>query len=72
VTWSASAHGRLLLAKVAVLLALVALGWRNRTMWVPAASSHQVTAQRSQRRSVTELGLMGAALSLAAVLAVTG
>jgi putative copper resistance protein D len=46
--WYATAHGRLLLGKAATLVALVVLGWRNRTMWVPAARAHQLTAERSQ------------------------
>lgn len=70
--WYATTYGRLLLAKVAVLLALMLLGWRNRTVWVPAARSHRVTAEVSQRKSAAELVLMATALALAAVLAVTG
>jgi putative copper resistance protein D len=70
--WYETTYGRLLLAKVVVLLALVALGWRNRTVWVPAARSHRVSAGSSQRNSVAELTLMAVALTLAAALAVTG
>jgi putative copper resistance protein D len=70
--WYETTYGRLLLAKVVTLLALVVLGWRNRTVWVPAARSHRVSAGMSQRKSVAELTLMALALTLAAVLAVTG
>ncbi|ODQ85751.1 CopD family protein [Mycolicibacterium flavescens] len=65
-------YGRLLLAKVVMTAVLVGLGWRNRTMWVPAARTHRATAARSRTRSDVETGLMIVALALAAGLAVTG
>lgn len=67
-----TAYGRLLSAKVAMTVVLVALGWRNRTLWLPAARSHRATAALSRTRSRTELGLMAVVLVLAAALAVTG
>jgi putative copper resistance protein D len=65
-------YGRILLAKIVSALALVALGWRNRTVWLPAARSHRVTAEVSRRRSVSELAIMFAALTFAAALVVSG
>ena len=50
----------------------VALAWRNRTMWLPAARSHRATAVVSRARSMVELAMMAVALALAAGLAVTG
>ncbi|KUI16031.1 copper resistance protein CopD [Mycobacterium sp. GA-1285] len=68
----ATGYGRLLSAKVAVTAALVVLGWRNRTMWLPAARSHRATAVVSRTRARVETALMLVALVLAAGLAVTG
>ena len=68
----ATGYGRLLAAKVGVTAALIVLGWRNRTIWVPAARSHRATAVVSRSRSLTELAIMAVALALAAGLAVTG
>ena len=68
----ATGYGRVLLAKVAATVALLALAWHNRTTWVPAASSHRISAEGSRRKSLTELSLMLAALTLAAALTVTG
>lgn len=65
-------YGRLLAAKVATTVILVVLGWRNRTMWVPAARSHRATAVVSRTRARVETALMIVALVLAAGLAVTG
>jgi copper resistance protein D len=70
--WYQTGWGRLLLAKVVLVIVLVALGWRNRTVWLPAARAHQASAERSQGRSVAELALMVAALTMAAALVVTG
>ena len=67
-----SGYGRLLLAKAILAIALVTLGWRNRTVWVPAARAHRATAEFSRRRSAVEVALMVVALTLAAALAVTG
>lgn len=65
-------YGRLLLAKVVVTLLLVALAWRNRAQWLPAARAHRASADVSLVRSRVELAAMGVALTLAAALAVTG
>ncbi|UUO02262.1 CopD family protein [Mycolicibacterium novocastrense] len=68
----ATGYGRLVSAKIAVTVALVVLGWRNRTMWLPAARSHTATAVVSRTRARVETALMLVALVLAAGLAVTG
>jgi putative copper resistance protein D len=65
-------YGRLLSAKVVVTAVLIALAWRNRTMWLPAARSHRATAVVSRSRARIELAIMAVALTLAAALAVTG
>jgi putative copper resistance protein D len=65
-------YGRLLVAKIAVAAVLVLLGWRNRTIWLPAARSHRTTAVLSRSRSLVELAVMAVALALAAGLAATG
>jgi copper resistance protein D len=64
-------YGRVLSAKIVVTAALVVLGWRNRTMWLPAARSHRATAVMSRSRSLTEVAMMAVALAMAAALAVT-
>lgn len=63
-------YGRLLTAKVAAVLML--MGWRNRTIWVPAARTHRSTAVLSRSRALVELAVMAVALALAAGLAATG
>lgn len=68
----ATAYGRLLSAKVVVTVLLVLLAYRNRTMWLPAARAHRVTAVVSRSRAIVELAMMAVALTLAAALAVTG
>ena len=68
----ASGYGRLLSAKIAVAAVLVLMGWRNRTIWLPAAQTHRTTAVVSRTRSLVELAVMAVALALAAGLAVTG
>ncbi|KUH65425.1 copper resistance protein CopD [Mycolicibacterium novocastrense] len=68
----ATGYGRLVSAKIAVTVALVVLGWRNRTMWLPAARSHTASAVVSRTRARVETALMLVALVLAAGLAVTG
>jgi putative copper resistance protein D len=65
-------YGRVLLAKITLTAALIAVGWRNRTVWLPATRAHRVTAGVSRARSLTELAIMAVALTLAAALAVTG
>lgn len=64
-------YGRILLAKTAVLLALLALGWWWRRSWVPRAAGHRMDAKDSLRRAVTEVVVMALAFGLAATLAVT-
>lgn len=68
----ATGYGRLLAAKIAVAAVLVLLGWRNRTIWLPAARAHRTTAVVSRSRSLVELAVMAAALAFAAGLAATG
>ena len=68
----ATGYGRLLTAKVVLTVALMALAWRNRGRWLPAARAHRTTADVSHQRSRIELALMAVALTLAAALAVTG
>lgn len=68
----ASGYGRLLTAKIAVAAVLVLMGWRNRTIWLPAARAHRTTAVLSRSRSLVELAVMAVALAVAAGLAVTG
>ena len=72
VHWYATTYGRLLLAKVVLAIVLVGVSWRNRTVWLPAARTHQASSGRSRRRSAAELTLMVATLAVAATLAVTG
>ncbi|CRZ17504.1 copper resistance D family protein [Mycolicibacterium neworleansense] len=68
----ATGYGRVLMAKIAVTVALLVLAWRNRSQWLPAARAHRSSAALSQTRSLVELGIMAVAVTLAAVLAVTG
>ncbi len=68
----ATGYGRLLSAKIAVAAVLVLLGWRNRSIWVPAARAHRTTAVVSRSRSLVELAVMAVALALAAGLAASG
>ena len=68
----ATGYGRVLLIKIVLTLVLMALAWRNRARWLPAAKSHRVTAYVSRSRSLTELAIMTVALTMAAALSVTG
>lgn len=68
----ATGYGRLLSAKVVVMVVLIVLAYRNRTIWLPAARSHRSTAVVSRSRALFELAIMAVALTLAAALAVTG
>jgi putative copper resistance protein D len=68
----ATGYGRLMSAKIALAAVLVLLGWRNRTIWLPAARTHRTTAVVSRSRSLVELAVMAAALAMAAGLAATG
>ena len=65
-------YGRVLSAKILAAAALVVMGWRNRTIWLPAARAHRTTAVVSRSRSLVELAVMAIALALAAGLALTG
>ncbi|MGA5465943.1 CopD family protein [Mycobacterium sp. NPDC050041] len=74
-SWEAfysTGYGRVLSAKIVVTAALMALAWRNRAGWLPAARAHRATAGLSRTRSLIELAIMAVALALAAALAVTG
>lgn len=63
--------GRVLSAKLALTVVLLALAWRNRASWLPDARAHRATAGLSRARAYTELGLMAVTLAAAATLAVT-
>ncbi len=65
-------YGRVLAAKLLVTVVLLGLAARNRSVWLPAARSHQATVSVSRVRSRVELAIMAIALTLAAALAVTG
>ncbi|MGV0810388.1 CopD family protein [Mycolicibacterium boenickei] len=65
-------YGRVLAGKVVVTVVLLALAWRNRSEWLPAARAHRSSAALSQNRSLVELAFMAVAVTLAAALAVTG
>ncbi|MGV9674451.1 CopD family protein [Nocardia sp. NPDC003482] len=64
-------YGRILLAKSALVLALLLLGWWWRRTWVPRAADHRLTAESSLRRAVGEVVAMAVVFGLAATLAVT-
>lgn len=68
----ATGYGRVLLIKIALTVLLLALAWRNRAQWLPAAKAHRVTAEVSRSRSLIELAIMLVALTMAAALSVTG
>ncbi len=68
----ATGYGRVLLVKIVLTVVVMALAWRNRARWLPAAKSHRVTAYVSRRRSLTELAIMAVTLTMAAALSVTG
>jgi len=65
-------YGRVVLGKVAALLALLGMGWFARRRWVPEVSGHRGTAEASLRRAAVEVAVMGLALGLATALATTG
>lgn len=65
-------YGRVLSAKVVLTLALMALAWRNRSIWLPAATTHRSSAVVSRSRAYVELTVMATTLAAAATLAVTG
>lgn len=64
-------YGRILLAKTALLAALLTLGWWWRRRWVPLAGDHRMTAESSLRRAIFEVVAMAVVFGLAATLAVT-
>lgn len=64
-------YGRVVLAKAAVLVVLLGLGWWWRRTWVGAAAGHRMTADASLRRAVGEVTVMAVAFGLAAALATT-
>ncbi|WP_019931963.1 copper resistance D family protein [Nocardia sp. BMG111209] len=64
-------YGHILLAKTALLVELLVLGWWWRRTWVPRAAAHRVSAEGSLRRAVTEVLAMAIVYGLAATLAVT-
>jgi putative copper resistance protein D len=66
-----SGYGRVLLAKTALLIVLLGLGWWSRRRWVPVAADHRMTAESSLRRAVVEVVVMALLFGLAATLAVT-
>jgi putative copper resistance protein D len=68
----ATGYGRMLLIKIALTVVLMALAWRNRARWLPAAKSNRVTAYVSRSRSLTELAIMAVALTMAAALSIAG
>ncbi|MEE6167319.1 MULTISPECIES: copper resistance D family protein [unclassified Mycolicibacterium] len=68
----ATGYGRLLSVKVVLTAGLLALAWRNRTGWLPAARSHRTTATLSRSRSLIELAVMTVTITFAAALAVAG
>jgi len=64
-------YGRVVLAKVAALAALLAAGsWLRRT-WVAPAAAHRMDADASLRRAIGESAAMAVAFGLAAALATT-
>ncbi|MFD6859313.1 CopD family protein [Rhodococcus sp. NPDC060090] len=66
-----SGYGRLVLAKIVLLVALLGLAWIWRRTWVPAAGTHRTTADVSLRNAVIEVSVMSVAFGLAAALATT-
>lgn len=66
-----SGYGRVVLAKVVALAALLAAGWWLRRTWVTPAAAHRIGADASLRRAVCESAAMAIAFGLAAALATT-
>ncbi|PTR25601.1 putative copper resistance protein D [Rhodococcus sp. OK519] len=64
-------YGRVVLAKVVVLVALLTAGWWLRRTWVAPAAAHRMNADASLRRAVGESVAMAVAFGLAAALATT-
>ncbi|MCK8616185.1 copper resistance D family protein [Gordonia sp. C13] len=64
-------YGRILLAKVGMLAALVSVAAWHRRRWVPAVERHRQTETASIRNAAVELALMAVVLGLAAGLSAT-
>ncbi|WP_018180496.1 CopD family protein [Jongsikchunia kroppenstedtii] len=64
-------YGRVMVAKLVGLIALLGLAWRHRSRWVPRAADHRATEAESLRHAVLETLLMAVVLGLAAALATT-
>ncbi|MDS1116280.1 CopD family protein [Gordonia westfalica] len=64
-------YGRILVAKVVMLAALVGVAIWHRRRWVPAAERHRATEAVSIRNAAVELVLMAVVLGLAAGLSAT-
>lgn len=64
-------YGRVVLAKVVALAALLWAGWWLRRTWVAPAAGHRIGADASLRRAVGESAAMAVAFGLAAALATT-
>lgn len=64
-------YGRILVAKVVMLAALVGVAAWHRRRWVPAVARHRQTETASIRNAVVELMLMAVVLGLAAGLSAT-
>lgn len=65
-------YGRLVLAKAALAVLLVAGGWWRRRTWVATIGDHRTPAPVSVRRAVAECALMAVAFGVASTLATTG
>ncbi len=66
-----SGYGRILLAKVVMLAALVGVAAWHRRRWVPAVERHRQTETASIRNAAVELALMAVVFGLAAGLSAT-
>ncbi|MEO9326991.1 copper resistance D family protein [Gordonia aurantiaca] len=64
-------YGRVLVAKVVMLAALVGVAVRHRRRWLPAVERHRTTEVVSIRNAVIEVALMAVVLGLAAGLSAT-
>lgn len=64
-------YGRLLVAKLVGLGALLVIARHHRTHWVPRTADHRATEADSLRRAVMETLVMAVVLGLAAALATT-
>ncbi|GAC58792.1 hypothetical protein GOHSU_51_00040, partial [Gordonia hirsuta DSM 44140 = NBRC 16056] len=70
--WLGSGYGRVVLAKIVVLMLVLGMAAAHRRRWVPSAARHRTAAEVSLRRAVAETALLALALGLAAGLASTG